>query len=213
MATADIFRVSYSRGDGVKFVSHLDFVKVFERALRRACVDVAFSNGFNPRMELVFGNPLPVGFTSDAEFVDINLATPMDGETLASKLAGELPESIKINGVQALEKPYVKILASFSKSVYRVTLESQVPKFREKMADAYEKCGSLVTLKKSKSGEKEVDIKPLIYGFSFDENGELIIKTASGPEGNLRPELAVSTLAASAGIPVTIIHVHKTAVE
>ncbi|MBP5665830.1 MAG: DUF2344 domain-containing protein, partial [Clostridia bacterium] len=50
-----MFRLSYSRGDAVKFVSHLDFVKVFERAIRRACVDVAFSNGFNPRMQLVFG--------------------------------------------------------------------------------------------------------------------------------------------------------------
>ncbi|MBO7658875.1 MAG: DUF2344 domain-containing protein [Clostridia bacterium] len=213
MPVSEIFRLSYSRGDAVKFVSHLDFVKVFERAIRRACVDVAFSNGFNPRMQLVFGNPLPVGFTSDAEFVDITLATPAEGEEIASKIGGELPAGITVNGFQALEKPYKSILASYSRSLYRVALASPDEEFRLKLKDAYENSASLVTLKKSKSSEKEVDIKPMIFQFEFDESGDLILKTASGPEGNLRPELAINTVAAAGGIDVRIVHVHKSAVE
>src|SRR5690242_15350351 len=72
MTLANI-RTKFRRSDEVKFISHLDLMKVFERAIRRARLPIAYSQGFNPHPGMVFGLPLSVGVTSDAEYGDFEI--------------------------------------------------------------------------------------------------------------------------------------------
>ncbi|MCL4464985.1 MAG: TIGR03936 family radical SAM-associated protein, partial [Chloroflexi bacterium] len=74
MTAVQRLRVSFSRGEAAKYVSHLDLARLWERALRRARLPVAYSAGFTPHARLAFAAPLAVGITASAELVDVYLS-------------------------------------------------------------------------------------------------------------------------------------------
>lgn len=196
---SDIMRLTYSRGDAVKYVSHLDFVKVFERAVRRAALEPAFSKGFNPRMIMVFGNPLPVGYTSCFELVDINFARPYEPDTVTEKLNEKLPGDVEITSAKCLQKPYTPILSSFKFAEYEGKISGLSERDAKLLNDAFYNHEKLFAMKRSKSGEKLTDVKPLIKSFEA-RPGSCLITTATGQEGSLRPELALKATAEAAGL-------------
>lgn len=71
-------RLKFTKGSEVKYISHLDLMRVFQRALRRASIPISYSSGFNPHQEISFAAPLSLGVTSNAEYVDLKLTEPMD---------------------------------------------------------------------------------------------------------------------------------------
>lgn len=116
------FRLQYAKGDRVRFISHLDVVRAFDRALRRARLPVAFSEGFSKHPKLAFGPPLAVGMTSTAEYLDLEFATPQS-PVFAQALSECLPEGLKVlraephGGV----KP-VSLMSAISRADYRLWL-------------------------------------------------------------------------------------------
>ncbi len=206
---ADILRLKYKRGQPVKYVSHLDFVKVFERALRRASVEVAFSGGYNPRMLLVFGNPLPVGYTSDHELCDITLKRPYEPEELVSALNSTLPGDISVISAEPLVKPYPSILSSVSFAEYVCRAEGLGEGTDVLLNRTFEESEAVFVMKRSKSGEKNVDVKPMIK--KFEVSGDTVyITTVTGQEGSLKPELAFSGICSLASIESSLVSIHKT---
>ena len=94
-------RIKFIRGEEVKFISHLDLMKVFERASRRANIPIAYSQGFNPHAHLIFGLPLSVGVTSQAEYADIELTEELDPENFMLGLNKQLPKGLIIVAAKA----------------------------------------------------------------------------------------------------------------
>lgn len=206
---SNIIRFTYRRGDTLRFVSHLDLVHVFERAIRRANINVAYSNGFNPRMELVFGNPLPVGLTSDCEMVDIEFEKPEDPEIITQKLNSQLQPVIEVISYECLEKPYENIVKLYKTATYEIDGDCQsVTQFAYKAKEYLAEHGTLDVMKKSKSGEKLTDIKPLIYEIR-SEDGKLFVTVACSSQVNLKAELCVQALSDTTGIPFKINDIHK----
>ena len=202
------YRLKYERGESVRFVSHLDLVKVFERALRRASVDVLYSEGFNPRMLLVFGNPLPVGFTSSSEFVDIKTGTCYECSDLIGKLNDHLPGDIKIVSGSILVKPYDSIVSSIRFNKYHVYTDAS-PEAAAVLLRDHETSETIETVKRSKSGPKTVDIKKMIRYFGYEGDGLFIIETSGTQENNLRPDLALRTFAERNALEIRMLHIHK----
>jgi radical SAM-linked protein len=89
-------RVRFVRGNEVKFISHLDLMKVFERALRRSRLPIAYSQGFNPHPQMVFGLPLSVGVTSSCEYADFELSYELAAEDFTARLNMQLPKGLHI---------------------------------------------------------------------------------------------------------------------
>ena len=89
MATA---RMKFSKGEEVKYISHLDLQRTFQRALRRADIQIAYSQGFNPHPKLSFAMALAVGMTSEGEYVDVELAHPIDAKEMKERLNNLYPE-------------------------------------------------------------------------------------------------------------------------
>ena len=104
-------RIKFIRGEEVKFISHLDLMKVFERASRRANIPIAYSQGFNPHAHLIFGLPLSVGVTSQAEYADIELTEILEPESFVTRLNKELPKGLIIIEAKARQSK-VNIMAS-----------------------------------------------------------------------------------------------------
>ncbi len=95
-------RLRFSKRGKVRFVSHRDLARTFERAFRVAALPLAFTQGFSPRPKVSLGLALGVGHESDAEYLDLELVDPIDVDGLAGALAGALPEGVEVDGVAPL---------------------------------------------------------------------------------------------------------------
>jgi uncharacterized protein DUF2344 len=109
----------FVKGELVRFVGHLDLMRVLERAMRRSGFPVAYSQGFNPRPRMAFASALTLGATSDWELCQLDLAEDLDGDRLSAavqSLRAQLPSGIEIREVWPipLEKknPYIQVMAA-----------------------------------------------------------------------------------------------------
>ncbi len=158
-------RAKFTRGEDIKYISHLDLMKLFERALRRSGVPVTYSQGFNPHPHIVFGLPLPVGVTSEAEYVDIEFSDALEPAELTERLNNEFPVGLKI--IDAKKKnTKMNIMASIIIATYEILVSSDKKLGMEYIRGSIEKFMSreaAVVEKEGKNGLKDIDIKPMIH--------------------------------------------------
>lgn len=95
-------RIVYSKYGLIRFIGHLDTMNVMFSALRRAGLPLHYTEGFNPRVKASFSPPLPLGFSSEAEFLELSLSRKIKPEGLKDSLQGELPEGIVLKAVEEI---------------------------------------------------------------------------------------------------------------
>ncbi len=95
-------RIRFSRGEELKFISHLDIIRLWERALRRARIQLVYSEGFSPHPKISLAAPLSVGTTSDAELMDIQVTGQVSPHWLASAVNQQLPAGAEVCEVQSI---------------------------------------------------------------------------------------------------------------
>ena len=100
-------RIVFAKGERIKYISHLDLVRTWERALRRAGIPLAYSHGFNPRPKMAFAAALPLGLTSRGEVMDLFLTHSLSPSDFARRLKPHLPPGLEILFVEevALKSP------------------------------------------------------------------------------------------------------------
>ncbi len=96
-------RVWFRKGERVRYISHLDVLRYWERAIRRAGLPLSYSQGFTPHPKLAFAGPLPLGFTSEAEVMDVTLDERVDLAEFRERLARQTTEDLEF--VDAVEVP------------------------------------------------------------------------------------------------------------
>ncbi|MDD5382411.1 MAG: TIGR03936 family radical SAM-associated protein [Candidatus Margulisbacteria bacterium] len=89
-------KLKYTKGEEVKFISHRDLMRAVQRAVRRADIPIAYSQGFNPHMKISWGNALKVGATSDGEFAELQIDGWVKPQELMDKLNRQLPKGLAI---------------------------------------------------------------------------------------------------------------------
>src|SRR4051812_14139804 len=97
-------RVKYTKQGKVRWISHRDVARAFERALRIEQLPLAFTLGFSPRPKVSFGLALSTGYESQAEYLDLELAEPIELESLPARLTAALPIGLEVDAVVALEE-------------------------------------------------------------------------------------------------------------
>ena len=189
-------RMSFQKTGMAKFISHLDTVRCITRAMKRACVPIWFTEGFNPHAFLTFAMPLSLGFESLCETVDFRLMEETDLNELAERINNALPVDITVKEIYVYETSPNDIRWAEYKIIFnnpdKLLLEQT-----EKILSSEE----IMVLKKSKKGrnkvEKEVNIKEHIKSFELsEENGKLILNTvlSSGTSVNINPMLLIGAL-------------------
>lgn len=118
-------RVRFSRGQELKFISHLDIMRLWQRALRRAAIALAYSEGFNPRPRLSLAAPLAVGITSEAELMDIYCLKQVSPHSLKAAVNRQLPPGVEVLQVYqaALTQPSLQSLLRHAE--YRVEVATE----------------------------------------------------------------------------------------
>lgn len=208
----------------VKFIGHLDIMRFFQKAVRRAGLDVEYSQGFNPHQIMSFASPLGVGLTSEGEYVDVSFNSLEEKSVVLDKLNGAMNEFIQVTDMVILPEGSKNAMASVAAADYLVSLKDgydylSAEEFQKKFSEFMAK-EEIVILKKTKKSEIETDIRPFIYSYSYTfqeflqnrsaekdlaekyENGvKVYLKLSSGSVNNLKPELILEAFAAFCGIP------------
>jgi radical SAM-linked protein len=213
LQTEDIMdiRFQFKRGDELKFIGHLDVLRLFERAFKRSGLQVTHSQGFNPRPQIVFGQPMPLGLTSDGEFADVKLDEYVDVHKFINILNEALPPGIEI--VNAKEKrKQVKLTVLIAGARYRIEFDSQQPVNIHNIVGEVLNSNIIRVVKKTKSREKEVNIRPLIYELAGGKNqvsAYFDVLLRAGQADNVRPELFLAGVCSVSGLDLQMRSMHR----
>jgi radical SAM-linked protein len=160
-----VIRFRWEKGEEARYSSHLDVIKVFERALRRAGLPVSYSQGFHPKMKVAFGPPLPLGHLSTAEYLDIRFEQPYRREFF-ERLAAALPPGFSLIDAQPILAKTESLSASVNVARYEVRLPGAVEPSRcAKFLEEKE-----IWAERSSEGErKRVNVRPFVR--ALESNG------------------------------------------
>ena len=118
-------RLRFGKRGDLRFLSHLDLVRLFDRAVRRAALPVAYSGGFHPMPRIIPGSALTLGLTSDGELWDLELHEPMDSSEIFDRLAAQLPTDIPLYGVEEVPIASPTITQVLHEARYQIQLQAQ----------------------------------------------------------------------------------------
>ena len=153
-------RMQITKDPEIRFISHLEYSRTISRAIRRAKLPAAYSEGFNPHLKFSLASALGVGVVSYTEFVEIELAEPMEVEPAARALDKALPRGIRVLAADAVDTHHAALMSQAAGAGYRVTLP-YTKDISEAIA-AFNAAPELLFKKaapKTKAGFKEIDVK------------------------------------------------------
>ncbi len=213
-------RVAFAKEDEAKFIGHLDLTRVFERAMRRAGIPMAFSEGFNPHPKLAFGSALALGATSLREYVDIELAGEMLPSEFMHRLQGQLPRGLTLLEAKELPAHTKALMAVLNCAGYRVRVPLLLPLAQEKLESVLERFleqESIGYVRYSKKGRQEKNLRPFIRslrGRVSSEYLELEMEIDITEQGSIKPLELVGVLREFGELPLDVdgIRVHRTGI-
>ena len=185
-----IIRVQFSRKGTAAFVAHLDMMRIFERAMKRADIDCEYSQGFNPRPVMAFALPLGVGVETIDDYIDITLQEDIKPENFICNLNNSLPEGIEITKAIIIQQTKESMMALVTAAQYLFSspgISSAIESIRNAPA--------LNVTKTHKGETKIIDAKPLIISAEIQNSDTINVIVKAGSKENLRPDLFLDALA------------------
>ncbi len=150
-----------------RYISHLDLMRVMQRALRRADIPVVYSQGFNPHALISFATALPVGCSSECEIMDLRIEDGFGWGDLASRLNTALPDGLSVIRATRTSAEAPAPMAAVQAASYEVYASGDWPaKAKEFLASA-----GWPAAKRGKKGVRDVDIRPMVYALEPDGDG------------------------------------------
>ena len=188
-------RIKFTKEGPIKFVGHLDTMRYFQKAIRRAGLPVAFSGGYSPHMIMSFAAPLGVGVESLGEYFDLELTKTIPTSQIRDLLDAQMTEGVHVLSARKVEDGKAgKAMSLVAAADYHVVFrEGKEPKcvWRERIQEFLAQPAILIT-KETKKGTKEVDIRPCIYQMEQQEQG-IFMKLASASSNYTKPEAVMNS--------------------
>lgn len=192
---------AYNKAVRLRHIGHLDIVRAMGRALRRSGLPVAYSQGFNPHILITFASALSTGFAGTAEVMDVTLTEDVAVEEFLAAMNRALPEDMQLSQakiVTDVKMPALMALMAAADYEIRLTDASQAAVLAEKL-DAFMQREHISAIRKTKSGEKECDIRPLIHAIRIE--GDTVFACLSQREGDsCKPDMLMKALFDFAGM-------------
>ena len=192
-------RVMYSRLGEARFLGTREIVTMFTRALRRAKLPVAYSQGFHPAPKLSFGPALPLGMESEEEFLDIFLSEVLEPSELVTRLDAELPDGFSLQRAEAIALKAASIDASIQSTQYHVALASlpvdkQQASFLAQRLDTFHAAATFPLQKRNRNRTKIMEAKECVQQVALITSETLRLDIAVTPMGTLNPPEFLKTL-------------------
>lgn len=205
-------RIKFEKADPVKYISHLDMMRTFERAFRRAKLPLAYSEGFTPHPKLTFSPALSVGVTSSGEYMDAEFYEDIPAQEVLNRLNSCLPKGLKV--LQACNSAGKYNISEVNAALYTVTITGNF--IKEDIVKAVQELlnqAEITVEKVSKKGIKKVNIAPMIHSIEVLGNNadEILLgmNIAIGQEGCVSPDMIVKALGKPISKELKIKHIHR----
>ncbi|MCD7807073.1 MAG: TIGR03936 family radical SAM-associated protein [Lachnospiraceae bacterium] len=182
-------RIKFRKYGVLKFIGHLDVMRFFQKALRRADIDVAYTTGFSPHQIMSFAAPLGIGLESNGEYVDIEVNTPISSQDFIDRFNACSAEGIEITDVRLLPEKTANAMACVVAAEYRVRFrEGRSPQGNwQNVFSSFMAQEEILFEKSSKKNTALVDLKKGILDWRLEENGIWCI-LSTGSVLNIRPD-------------------------
>lgn len=202
-----IVRCEITKGEAVRYLSHLDYAGAIERALRRSKLPVAYSEGFNPHMRMAFASALAVGVTSQAEYMDVTMAQEVPLSQVREKLAPQLPSGISLRELRQITPQHKSLMALVNGATYRITARSRNENGNPVLSLArFNRASSVDYTRVTPKGRRDINLKEFLpEPVRLLETGPAIIMEmtiAVTPAGSVKPGEVLEVLAERYGLPV-----------
>lgn len=193
-------RIKFSKHGPVKFVGHLDFMRYFQKCIRRAKLDISYTEGFSPHQIMSFATALGVGVETDGDYLDIECDKVTSCEDMMDRLNAVMAEGVKVENVVILPQGTPNAMSSVAAASYRLYLKDG-SKFGEELIEASKRllgAETIVIRKENKKARKkgrafegindyiEEDVKDRIFEAVLEPGGMECLVDASSA-GNVRP--------------------------
>lgn len=197
-------RIRFSKKGPVKFIGHLDILRYFQKAFRRADYDLIYSQGYHPHPVQSFASPLGVGLESEGEYMDIEVNSMDSPAQMLDRLNAQMTEGIIATGFTVLRDDAKNSMSILAAADYTVHFrEGMAPCSRQKleeMVHTFLALDEILVHKKTKKNELEINIRPMVRSLCVKEDGSIWMQVLAGSAANLKPELLLESMFAREGI-------------
>lgn len=200
--------IRFGKQPRLRFISHLDLQRFFQRALNRTGLPIAWTQGFNPHPILSFGSALALGWTSEYEILDVKLSAPMGRKRTEEAMRAALPVDLPVLEVRMVDDRHPAPMAMVRASDYEIALSGETAAATLDAAEEFLRRESVMAMRKTKSGEREVDVRPMALSLRR-EGDALNARLMLTEKETLKPDLLVRALAEIAGVEVPEVRIHR----
>ena len=183
--------VVFEKFPRIRHIGHLDLMRAMQRALRRSSLPVKFSQGFNPHLLLTFAAPLSVGMAGKREIMEVPLAADVAEEDFLKKLNAALPPELPCLSARIVDDKHPASMASLYAAKYEILIDNNGAAICNAIP-AFLAQESIMALRKTKSGEKMVDIRPMIFDIEAQGDNKLCCTLALSEAATCKPDLLCS---------------------
>ncbi|MBU0606234.1 MAG: TIGR03936 family radical SAM-associated protein [Armatimonadetes bacterium] len=193
--------ITFRKVGRLRFLGHLDVVRAFDRAIRRAKLPVAYSQGFSPHTLLSFAMPLPVGIAGENELAGLELSVEWDPRAVYKSLSLQLPPELGIVGVQMMQKSKRSVFADLAGADYRADLVGAEEAALQQAVRGLQDEREWLIHRTTKSKNLDLDLKPRVYGLLAREHS-LLMRISLGQDTLAKPEEVVELISRHLDAPV-----------
>ena len=190
----------FEKGERIRHIGHLDIQRSVQRGLRRSGLPVAYSAGFNPHILVTFASALSTGACGKREIMDVTMASEVTEETFLKQMNSAMPPEMQLKEARAVPDKHPALMATLVAAAYDLRVEDRGQ--AEMISDAYPRMmcrEQVMATRKTKTGQKECDILPLIYSLRMEEEHLICTLTLTEREA-CKPAMLLSALQKEAGI-------------
>lgn len=192
----------FEKGLRLRHIGHLDIQRATQRALRRSSLPVSYSKGFNPHILITFASALSTGAVGLNEMMDVTLDTDISPEVFLAAMNAAMPPDMQLKSAKVLDDKHPALMAMVQAAAYDLRLEDEAAAARcVASIPSFLAQESIMAMRKTKSGIKECDIRPLIFGLRGE--GQHIYATMTLTERtSCKPDMLVKALCEFSGCEV-----------
>ena len=199
------YRAAITKGEAIRYISHLDYADMMQRAICRAKLPAAYSEGFNPHLKIAFASALAVGVTSEAEYMDFELTQAIPPEEVASRLRQELPAGVELRRLRLLTGRPKALMAQVDQADYEITLPCADEVGAKKAVQAFNEATECLYRRSTPKKSRDIEVKQYV-------KGDVAVTYAPGvahltmairitPTGSVKPGEVLSVLCETFALP------------
>ncbi len=197
-------RIKFAKYGTMKFIGHLDTMRFFQKALRRADIDIKYSEGFSPHQIMSFAAPLGVGIESYGEYMDIEVLSMTSTQDIKDALNKVMVEGIEVLSVTILPEQVKNAMASVSAASYSIRMKDRIfpiDDLEEKLRDFYDQ-DKIPYTKETKKSTVELDLKQGIYELRSEAGGAIYMLVNASSSGNIKPTMVLEKFCEFADVEI-----------